>query len=76
MLVNDIWILVIKSVVYYIGTVFFFFFCMEPKHKTIAFFPPFSSLLKSSRPQPRCSAKPRGQGPIVLFNQGYGMDTT
>lgn len=29
-------------------------YCMEYKHKTIAFFPP--SLLKSSRPHPQCSA--------------------
>lgn len=53
-------------------------YCRKYKHKTIASPPPthFAEEFQTSVTV-FCSlaAKPRGQGPIMLYNQGYGMDT-
>lgn len=82
MLVNDIWIFAdlhrqnkqtaAVSSMLFITTSSQPCYCMKYKHKTIAPRPTEEFQTSASV---FCSlvAKPRGQGPIVLYNQGYGL---
>lgn len=82
MLVNDIWILTdlhrqnkqtaAVSSTLFITTLSQPCYCMEHKHKTIAFFSLSAEEFQTSA-SVFCSlvAKPRGQGPIVQCNQGW-----